>query len=189
MAMRGWSAALGTAGALALLGATDAAEARGGSAAGSVGGIHGGHGGGFVGAQGWGGRGSAFGGHRQPHGFGHAHRHLGHYHHHRLGHRGRSGGFYGGGLSYAYGGYGSGGYDPGTVRSPSQPPVGILPSPVLPPAIYVIGDKPSRVTSRQVRVVRKGHASGGLVADSHEARGGSSAVVTPRSPDRRHRVN
>lgn len=186
MAMRIWSAALCALGAgLVLFGATGDADARGvggGGFAGSRGG------GGFVGGRGVGGRPGAIGGgwHGRAHGFRHGHRHWGQgQRHDRFGHRSRFGGTYGG-LPYSYGGYGPGGYDSGPGRSASQPNVGIPPSAVLPPAIYVIGDKSGRGAGRQGTVVRKG--SGGVVADSRDVAGGSSVVVTSRDPDRRHRA-
>lgn len=182
MAKRNWSAALCALGAgLVLFAATGEADARG-MGGGGFGGGRGG--GGFVGGHGWGGRPVGLGahGHGRPHGARHGNRHWGQgHHHHHVGRRGRSGNAYGG-LPYSYGGYGPGGYDTGPSRSTSQPNVGIPPSAVLPPAIYVIGDNAGRKGS----AVRKG--SGGIVADSRDVAGGPSVVVTHRAQDRRHRA-
>lgn len=94
---------------------------------------------------------------------------------------------YGGSVPYAasYGpGYGGGGPDL-DYRSPSHPPVGILPSPVLPPAIYVIGGKGERTAPA---AIRRSRAAGSRSAGIRAGEGGA-AMVSRGGTDRRYRTN
>lgn len=166
---------LGTAIALTTMSLSPDAQARGGGFAG------GGHGGGFAA----GGRGGVAA-HRPGYlrnGFVGYHngRHWGG----RFGRHDRFGRYGSGGLPFAYGGYGYGpapSYDP-IYRGESQPAYGIPPSPVLPPAIYVIGDKPGK--GGQVSVTRQGAGSRVLTVDS---RGGAGSGAKVSRADRRHRT-
>jgi len=105
----------------------------------------------------------------------------------RFGHRdgfGRRDGYGNGNLPVGYG-YGYGAppvYDP-IYRGESHPAYGIPPSPVLPPAIYVIGAKAGK--GGGASVTRGG--SRVLTVDSRGA-GRSSAEVVSR-PDRRYRAD
>ena len=80
-------------------------------------------------------------------------------------------------------GYGAGGYDDGP-RSPREPVYGIPPSPVLPPAIYVIGPKGGAAARGAGPAIRKGRANP-IVTSGSPVAGGSSASVI----ERRHRMN
>jgi hypothetical protein len=126
-------------------------------------------GGGFVVAVGRGQGGHAHwgGGLRSGGHWGHRRWHHGHWDHGRFGRRGLFHRGYGyGGLPY-YGSYGgTEGYGPPAyplnALSVGQPTVGIAPSPVLPPAIYVIGDKSGRGAIGR-GPTRKGAARAGTV--------------------------
>ena len=197
MSKRGWFAvATATFGALVILAVGAEAEARGGGGGmRGGGGFHGGHHGGHHGRPGLLTTQRGFGHHRgygRGHGFGH----------HRFGSRGRFGhrGVHGYGYGYGMpwgGGYGyggPGGFEGGGHRAPTPSGIGIPPSPVLPPAIYVIGPKAGG-SARRSGLVRPGpvesgrgirrQGAGSIISVGSGGYGGSSASVS----DRRHRMN
>lgn len=121
--------------------------------------------------------------------------------HHRQGWRGAYGygygrhpgrwgqGRYGYGYGYGAAGYGyaagyayGGGAYPVEPPPASQPAVGIPPSPVAPPAIYVIGPKTKRVAVRR-------SAKSSLSASSYSVAGQSSGVVVTRVTPGGYRMN
>lgn len=162
--------------ALTVLVSPSGAEARG------LGGGFRGGGGGFHGHVGRSGvfAGRGFGRHHH-HGFRHGHGH------HRHGwHRGRNGGRFGQGgvtwgMNYGYGN-GFGGYVDGP-RTRGEPSYGIPPSPVLPPAIYVIGPKSGGAARASGPAIRKGRSN--PIVTSGPSTGGSSASVI----EGRHRMH
>ena len=137
--------------------------------------------GGFVGGVPYGYRGHRHHGWRGVYGYGYG-RHHGRWGQGRYG-DGRYGYGYGAGYGFAAGyAYGSGAYPVEPPPPVSQPIVGIPPSPVAPPAIYVIGSKTKGA------VARKG-AKSSLTASSYSVAGRSSGVVVTRVTPGAYRMN
>ena len=138
--------------------------------------------GGFVGGVPYGYRGHHHHGWRGAYGYGYG-RHHGRWGHGRYGY-GRYGYGYGvGGYGFAAGYvYGGGAYPVEPPPPVSRPLVGIPPSPVAPPAIYVIGPKAKGA-------VRRKSAKSGLTASSYSVAGQSSGVVVTRVTPAGYRMN